>query len=129
VVPTARRRIAAFGANIRPRAFRAARLVRVPSHDTIGLVLAKVDTDALDRVVQVGQAIVAVRQHRDADRRQRLRRIALDGKAPRTAPLVRVCRERSASSEKSKAKTVHCATAWLAVSQLVPRDEPPSHVR
>jgi predicted transposase YbfD/YdcC len=86
--PTA---IAAFGVNIGPRAFRATRLVRVPSHDTIGRVLAQVDTDALDRAVQSGQAIVAARQHRDterrqrreADRRQRLRRMALDGKATR----------------------------------------------
>jgi predicted transposase YbfD/YdcC len=86
--PTA---IAAFGVNIGPRAFRATRLVRVPSHDTIGRVLAQVDTDALDRAVQSGQAIVAARQRRDtdrrqrreADRRQRLRRMALDGKATR----------------------------------------------
>jgi predicted transposase YbfD/YdcC len=94
--PTA---IAAFGANIRPRAFRATRLVRVPSHDTIGRVLAQVETEALDRAVQSGQAIVAARHRRDADhrhrrdaerrqrrdteRRQRLRRIALDGKATR----------------------------------------------
>jgi len=86
--PTA---IAAFGANIGPRVFRATRLVRVPSHDTIGRVLAQVDADALDRAVQSEQAIVATRQHRDAerrqrraaDRRQRLRRMALDGKATR----------------------------------------------
>ena len=86
--PTA---IAAFGANIGPRAFRATRLVRVPSHDTIGRVLAQVDADALDRAVQSGQAIVAARQQRDAERRQRrevdrrprLRRMALDGKATR----------------------------------------------
>ena len=70
--PTA---IAAFGANIGPRVFRATRLVRVPSHDTIGRVLAKVDADALDRAVQSGQAIVAARQ--------RLRRMALDGKVTR----------------------------------------------
>jgi predicted transposase YbfD/YdcC len=94
--PTA---IAAFGANIGPRVFRATRLVRVPSHDTIGRVLAQVDADALDRAVQSGQAIVAARQRRDterrhrgdtgrrhrrdADRRQRLRRVALDGKVTR----------------------------------------------
>jgi predicted transposase YbfD/YdcC len=86
--PTA---IAAHGVNIGPRVFRATRLVRVPSHDTIGRVLAQVDADALDRAVQSGQAIVAARQHRDtdrrqrreADRRQRLRRMALDGKATR----------------------------------------------
>jgi predicted transposase YbfD/YdcC len=86
--PTA---IAAFGVNIGPRIFRATRLVRVPSHDTIGRVLAQVDADALDRAVQSGQAIVAARQrrdterrqHRDADRRQRLRRMAVDGKVTR----------------------------------------------
>jgi predicted transposase YbfD/YdcC len=86
--PTA---IAAHGVNIGPRIFRATRLARVPSHDTIGRVLAQVDTDALDRAVQSGQAIVAARRHRDAERRQRreairrqrLRRIALDGKVTR----------------------------------------------
>jgi predicted transposase YbfD/YdcC len=78
--PTA---IAAFGANIGPRVFRATRLVRVPSHDTIGRVLAQVDADALDQAVQSEQAIVATRQRREADRRQRLRRMALDGKATR----------------------------------------------
>jgi predicted transposase YbfD/YdcC len=86
--PTA---IAAHGVNIGPRVFRATRLVRVPSHDTIGRVLAQVDADALDQAVQSGRANVAAwqrrdterRQRRDADRRQRLRRIALDGKATR----------------------------------------------
>ena len=94
--PTA---IAAFGANIGPRVFRATRLVRVPSHDTIGRVLAQVDADALDRAVQAGQAIVAARQRcqadhrqrrdverqhrRETDRRHRLRRIAVDGKITR----------------------------------------------
>jgi predicted transposase YbfD/YdcC len=86
--PTA---IAAFGSNIGRRAFRATRLVRVPSHDTIGRVLRQVEADALDRAVQCGQAIVAVRQRRDVerqhrrevDRRQRLRRMAVDGKVTR----------------------------------------------
>lgn len=94
--PTA---IAAFGANIGPRAFRATRLVRVPSHDTIGRVLRQVDADALDRAVQAGQATVAAWQRRDVERRQRreaerqqrreanrqqrLRRIAVDGKITR----------------------------------------------
>jgi predicted transposase YbfD/YdcC len=94
--PTA---IAAFGTNIGPRIFRATRLVRVPSHDTIGRVLRQVDADALDRALQSGQAIFAARHrreaerrhHRDterrrrreADRQQRLRRLALDGKASR----------------------------------------------
>jgi predicted transposase YbfD/YdcC len=86
--PTA---IAAHGVNIGPRVFRATRLVRVPSHDTIGRVLAQVDADALDRAVQAGRANVAAWQRRDterrqrraAGRRQRLRRMALDGKATR----------------------------------------------
>ena len=94
--PTA---IAAFGANIGPRIFCATRLVRVPSHDTIGRVLRQVDADALDRAVQSGQAIFAARHRREADRRQRrdterrrrreadrqhrLRRLALDGKTSR----------------------------------------------
>ena len=83
--PTA---IAAFGANIGPRIFRATRLVRVPSHDTIGRVLRQVEADALDRAVQSVQAIVTARQGRDGQRRHRreverrhhLRRMAVDGK-------------------------------------------------
>jgi predicted transposase YbfD/YdcC len=79
--PTA---IARFGANIGPRDLRAARLAQVPSHDTIGRVLAQADPDALDQAVQSGQAIVAGQRRREEERRQRRRRrIAVDGKLSR----------------------------------------------
>jgi predicted transposase YbfD/YdcC len=77
--PTA---IAAFGADIGPRMFRATRLVRVPSHDTIGRVLAQVDAAELDATVQAGQAILQSRRRREEERRRR-RRIAVDGKRSR----------------------------------------------
>ena len=78
--PTA---IAAFGANIGHRVVRTARLVRVPSHDTIGRVLAQVNAVELDAAVQSGQAIVQSRRCREEERRRRRRRIAVDGKTSR----------------------------------------------
>ena len=99
--PTA---IAAFGANIGPRVFRATRLVRVPSHDTIGRVLAQVDADALDRAVQSGQTIVAARQRRDTERRHR--REATAGNASggwrSTARLPAAARRRRGASKRPR---------------------------
>ena len=60
---------------------RAMGLEKVPSHDTIGRVMAMVDPVDLDRAVQTGRKILQARGGRLAERgRQRRRHVALDGK-------------------------------------------------
>jgi predicted transposase YbfD/YdcC len=70
-----------YGRSLRGHVLRATGLKKVPSHDTIGRVVAMVDPVDLDRAVQTGRAIREARKERLAERRRKRRRhVALDGK-------------------------------------------------
>jgi predicted transposase YbfD/YdcC len=70
-----------YGENLRGHVLRATGLRTVPSHDTIGRVMAMVDPVDLDRAVQTGRELLEAREGRLVKRRRKRRRhVALDGK-------------------------------------------------
>jgi predicted transposase YbfD/YdcC len=70
-----------FGKNMRGHVLRAAGLLKVPSHDTIGRVLDMVDPMDMDRAVQVGREIEDARRERvEKVKRPRFRHVSVDGK-------------------------------------------------
>ena len=70
-----------FGKNMRWHVLRAAGLLKVPSHDTIGRVLDMVDPMDMDRAVQVGREIEDARRERvEKVKRPRFRHVSVDGK-------------------------------------------------